>query len=40
MQPGLNERMIEQMIVFPAGHKREPSEIGEHDPIAIVPIQP
>jgi hypothetical protein len=32
--------MIEQVIVFPAGHKREPSHIGEHGPIAILAIEP
>jgi hypothetical protein len=32
--------MVEQVIVFPAHHKREPSHIGEHRPIAILSIQP
>jgi hypothetical protein len=29
--------MVEQVIVFAAGHKRKASEIGEHGPIAILP---
>jgi hypothetical protein len=39
VQPRLNQRMIEQVIVFATGHKREPSHIGEHGPIAILPIE-
>ena len=40
VQPRLNLRMSEQVIVFAARHKREPSHIGEHRPIAILPIKP
>lgn len=40
VEPGRNLRMIEQVIVFAAGDKREASHIGEHSPIAILPIQP
>jgi hypothetical protein len=39
-QPRLKQRMIEQVIVFAARHKREASHIGEHGSIAILPIQP
>jgi hypothetical protein len=39
VQPRLNQRMIEQVIVFPARHKRERGHIGEHRPVAILPIQ-
>jgi hypothetical protein len=40
VQPRLNQRMIEQVIVFAARHQREPSHIGEHGPVAILPIAP
>ena len=40
MQTRLNERMIEQIIVFATGHKREPSHIREHCPIPILSIEP
>jgi hypothetical protein len=40
VQPGLNERMVEQAIVFPARHKREPSDIREDRSIAILPVKP
>src|SRR5437764_3765849 len=39
VQPRLNERMIEQVIVFAARHKRKRGHIGEHGPIAILPIK-
>ena len=32
--------MIEQVIVFAARHKREPSHIGEHGSVTILPIEP
>jgi hypothetical protein len=32
--------MIKQVIVFATGHKREPSHIGEHRSIAVLPIEP
>ena len=35
MQTGLNQRVIEQAIVFAPGHKRKTGEIGEDRPIAI-----
>jgi hypothetical protein len=40
VQACLNERMVEQAIVFPAGDKREASHIGEDRSIAILPIEP
>ncbi len=40
VQTRLNERVIEEAIVLAAGHKREPSKIGEYGSIAILPIQP
>lgn len=40
VQTRLNQRMIEQVIVFATGHKRETSHIGEHNPIAILSIEP
>jgi hypothetical protein len=40
MQTGLDQRMIKQVIVFAARHKREPSHIGEYGSIAILPIEP
>jgi hypothetical protein len=39
VQPPLNQRMIEQVIVFAAGHKREASHISEHSSIAILPVK-
>lgn len=39
VQPRLNQRVIEQVIVFAAGYKREPSHIGEDYPIPILPIE-
>src|SRR5258708_29155479 len=39
VQTRRNARVIEEAIVFAAGHKREPSHIGEHRPIAILPIE-
>ena len=40
VQACLNERMIEQAVFFPTGHKREPSHIGKHGSRAILPIEP
>jgi hypothetical protein len=40
VQPGLNERMVEQAIVFPARNIREPSDISEDRSIAILPVKP
>ncbi len=40
VQPCLNQRMIEQTIVFASRHIRKASEIGEHRPIAILPVKP
>ncbi len=40
VQACLNERMVEQTIVFPAGDKREASHIGEDRSIAILSIEP
>jgi hypothetical protein len=40
VQTRLNERMIEQVIVFATGHKREPSHIREHCPIPILSVEP
>jgi hypothetical protein len=40
VQASLNLRMIEQAIVFPTGHKRKTSEIGEYRPVAILSIEP
>jgi len=40
VQPRLKQRMIEQVIVFAARHKRERGHIGEHGPIAILPVEP
>jgi hypothetical protein len=40
VQPRRNARVIEQAIVLATGHKREPCQIGEHRPIAILPIEP
>ncbi len=40
VQTGLDQRMIEQVIIFAASDKREASSIGEHRSIAIVPIEP
>jgi len=40
VQARLNQRMIEQVIVFAARHKRERGHIGEHDPVAILPVEP
>ncbi|WP_242527282.1 hypothetical protein [Ktedonosporobacter rubrisoli] len=39
VQTRLNEWVIEQAIVLATGHKREPSEIGKHGPIAILSIE-
>jgi hypothetical protein len=39
VQPCLKQRMIEQVIVFPSGDKGKTSHIGEHRPIAILPIE-
>jgi hypothetical protein len=39
VQACLNERMVEQAIVFPAGDKCEASHIGEHRSIAVLPIE-
>jgi hypothetical protein len=39
VQPRLNQRMIEQAKVFPTGHKHEPSYIGEHGPVAVLPVE-
>jgi hypothetical protein len=39
VQPRLNQRMIEQVIVFPAGDKREASHIGEHSPVPILAVE-
>jgi hypothetical protein len=39
VQLRLNQRMIEQAIVFPTGHKHEPSYIGEHGPVAVLPVE-
>jgi hypothetical protein len=38
VQTRRNARVIEEAIVLAAGHKREPSKIGEHGSIAILPI--
>ncbi len=35
----LDLRMIEQVVVFAARHKRKRGHIGEHGPIAILPIK-
>ena len=40
VQPRLDLRMIEQVVVFATAHKRKPCHIGDHGPIAILPIQP
>ena len=40
MQTGLDQRVIEQAIVFAAGHKRKTGEIGEDRSIAILSIEP
>ena len=40
MQTCLNERMIEDAVLFAAGHKRKASYIGEHSSRAILPVEP
>ncbi len=40
VQTRLDERVIEHAVLFAAGHKREPSHIGEHRSRAILPIKP
>jgi hypothetical protein len=40
VQPCLDERMIENRVLFAAGHKGEASEIGEGRPGAILSIEP
>jgi hypothetical protein len=40
VQTGLNQRVIEQAIVFAPSHKRKTGEIGEHGSIAILSIEP
>ncbi len=40
VQPRLHERMIEDGVVFAAGHESEASEIGEDGPRAILTIEP
>ena len=39
VQTRLNQRVIKKAIVLAAGDKREPSEVSEHGPIAILPIE-
>ena len=40
VQARLNQRMVEQVIVFATGHEREPSHISEHGSVAILPVEP
>lgn len=40
VQACLNEWMVEQTRVFPAGHQREASHIGEDRSIALLPVTP
>jgi hypothetical protein len=40
VQARLDQRMIEQMIVFATRHKREASHIGKHRSIAVLPVEP
>ncbi len=40
MQTCLNERMIEDAVLFAADHKRKASYIGEHSSRAILPVEP
>ena len=39
VQPCRNLRMIEQVVVFATGDKGEPSHIGEHGSVAILPVE-
>src|SRR6266566_1302668 len=39
VQARLDERMIEDAVLFAASHKRETSEIGEHGSRAILPVE-
>jgi hypothetical protein len=39
VQTCLNERMIEDGVLFAAGHKREACHIGEHSPGAILSVE-
>ena len=40
VQTRLHKRMIQYGVVFATGHKREPSQVGEHSTGAILPIEP
>jgi len=40
VQASLNQRMIEEVRVFPTHHEREACHIGEHCSIAVLPIEP
>ena len=40
MQTRLDERMIQHRILFPAGHKGEASQVGEHGSRAILAVEP
>src|SRR5437588_6512931 len=40
VQSGRDARMVEQLVVFAAGDKREASHIPEHRSIAILPVEP
>lgn len=40
VQARLNQWMMEQVIVFAAGYKRERGHIGKHRPIPVLAIQP
>jgi hypothetical protein len=39
VQPRLNQRMVEQAVVFATGHKREPRQISQHSPVPILAIE-
>ena len=40
MQPCLNQRVIQHMVLFAAGHKGEASQIREYSPGAILTVEP
>ncbi len=40
VQTCLNQRVIEHAVLLAAGHKREPSHIGEDGSGAILPVEP
>jgi hypothetical protein len=40
VQARLNQRMIEDGVLFAASHKREANQVGEHGPSAILAVEP